>query len=304
MMPVRTRRSPLMRMRPGRRWRRRLAALAALALAAAALAGCGAAGEQGRESGSLLEVLGDRHIHSLWVEPGDTQRLLIGIHGGLYRSSDGGRSWTPAGLDGQDAMNVVGSRGGAPLWVAGHEVLERSRDGGRSFEPVRPVGLPGLDLHGFAVRPGRPHQLAAAVAGQGLYRSSDGGRTFVQASRAVGGGVFGMSLAPDGTLLAADPQVGILISRDGGSTFAVALARPGMVSVAVHPRRPAWIIAGGEPGLAVSEDGGRTWTMGRPAVAVAAVAADLHDARSAWAVRASGVLLHTRDGGHNWSPVS
>jgi photosystem II stability/assembly factor-like uncharacterized protein len=130
-------------------------------------------------------MLGDGHVHSLAVDRQDPARLRVGVHGGLYRSSDRGRTWQLVGLESDDVMNIASAGVGAPLWIAGHEVLERSDDDGAVWRSVRPAGLPGLDLHGFAVRPGEADEIVTAVAGEGLYRSDDAGRSFDLVSKDV-----------------------------------------------------------------------------------------------------------------------
>lgn len=196
-------------------------------LGALGLAACGGS-DSSRDAdtpggGSLASILGDSHVHSLAVDREDPARLLLGLHKGLYVSADAGRSWNLADLEGDDAMNIASAAEGAPLWVAGHEVLERSDDDGATWHSVRPDGLPGLDIHGFAVRPDRPKEIVAAVAGQGLYRSTDGGASFALLSTQVGPSVFGMALTAEGTLFAADPGQGLLMSADGGRTFRVGI---------------------------------------------------------------------------------
>ncbi|WP_217913827.1 WD40/YVTN/BNR-like repeat-containing protein [Miltoncostaea marina] len=267
----------------------------------AALAGCSSSSsDDAPASGSLAQVMGNMHAHSLAVDPGDSDGLLLGLHGGLYRSDDGGRQWRQVGLSGDDSMNVVGGRGGAPLWVAGHEVLERSTDGGRTFEAVRPTGLPGLDLHGFAVREERPEEIYAAVSGEGLYRSTNGGRSFGLVTTEVGASVFGMAVAGDGTLFAADPSEGLLISDDGGRTYRRPLSGEGLVSVALEARQPGLVLAGG-PGLFVSRNGGRTFEEGFTNAQLAAVAIAPGDPQRAYAIRVDGVVLVSSDGARTWS---
>lgn len=100
--------------------------------------------------------------HSLLVAPSDPKHVLLGTHAGLYESTDGGRNWQRAALEGQDAMNLAPSEG-ETVWTAGHDVLAKSNDGGASWTDVRPDGLPSLDIHGFAVDP-RDQTLWAAVA--------------------------------------------------------------------------------------------------------------------------------------------
>jgi len=45
--------------------------------------------------------------HALLVDPADPDHIFLGMHAGLHESSDGDRSWTQAGLAGQDAMNLA-----------------------------------------------------------------------------------------------------------------------------------------------------------------------------------------------------
>ena len=278
-----------------------LAALAlALALALAACSGSDAAGGGG-EPVALAGILRDGvHAHDLMVDREDPERLWLGVHGGLYRSEDGGRRWTLAGLEGDDAMNSADA-GTGPLWVAGHNVLERSDDGGESFASVEPDGLPNLDLHGFTTRAGHPDELLAAAAGEGLYRSRDGGESFELFSDRVGASVFGMSMTEDGTLYASDPQQGLIVSRDG-KTFSLVVQAAGLTAVAAGPERSGLVLAGGQPGIVVSDDGGRRWRQtSRTGVAALAVAPS--DPERAYAVGMDAVLYRSDDGGRNWSPV-
>ena len=239
--------------------------------------------------------------HALYVDPDDARRLLLGTHVGMYESRDGGVTWVTGALAGNDAMNIVRAPNGA-LWVAGHNVLARSDDDGLTWSDVRPEGLPHLDLHGFAVDPrGR---LYAAAAGQGLYRSTDGGATFEEVSEEVGSGVYGLVAYEDGTLLAAEPSGGLKRSTDGGETWSNALAAS-VVRVAVDPSQPQVVLATGER-IWRSEDRGATWKEGfEPGSGFEPVA---------WAADAPGVaftiapetrtLYRSDDAGKTWKPVS
>jgi photosystem II stability/assembly factor-like uncharacterized protein len=239
--------------------------------------------------------------HSLLVNPGDPQKLVLGTHVGLYASSDGGRHWQFAALAGDDAMNLA-RPSGQTVWLAGHQVFKKSADGGATWSDVQPSGLPGLDMHGFAVDPRNPKTLYAAVAGQGLYRSRDGGGSFALVSRQVGGAVMALAVMPDGRILAGDMQQGLLASRDGGTSWKVML-RAGLAGLAVNPRNPNRVIATGA-GIALSTDGGRTWrsVLDLPAGA-GPVAWSPSKPKLAYAVGFNRTLYRSTDGGASWQPV-
>lgn len=62
------------------------------------------------------------------------------------------------------------------------------------------------------------------------------------------------------------------------------------------------LVALGERGLVVlSDDGGRQWRQARVPVSVTLTAASFVDARQGWIAGHSGVVLHTTDGGENWT---
>ena len=241
--------------------------------------------------------------HSLLVDPRDSNRLTLGTHVGLFHSSDGGRVWIRAELRGDDAMNLARA-GDATLWAAGHNTLARSVDGGVTWLGVHPIGLPGLDVHGFAVDPLHPLTVYAAIAGRGFYRSTDGGHSFTLRSSEVGPGVMAVAVLADGRVLAGDLQrQEIVESPDGGLTWK-ALARASVMGLAVSPRLGASILAAG-PGVLLSRDGGRTWKqvlrIDRGAGPIAWAAAD---PRRAYVVGFDRVLYRTDDAGETWRPVS
>src|SRR5207249_6923529 len=219
----------------------------------------------------------------------------------LYVSSDGGRHWRFNALSGDDAMNLA-RPGGATIWLAGHEVFKKSSDGGATWSDVRPAGLPSLDIHGFAVDPRNPKTLYAAVAGQGLYRSRDGGRSFSLASNQVGGNVMALAVLRDGRILAGDMQQGLLESSDGGASWKRRL-RAQVMGLAVNPTDPKRLLTTGA-GIALSTDGGRSW---RSVLDLPDGAGPVAWARSnpqlAYAVRFNRTFYRSADGGKTWSAV-
>ena len=239
--------------------------------------------------------------HSLLVDPADPQRVVLGTHAGLYESTDGGRSWKTAELRGQDAMNLARTPA-KTVWAAGHGVLAKSEDAGETWQDVRPDGLPGLDVHGFAADPGNADRVYAAVAGKGLFVSVNGGETFDAVSTEVGPNVFGLAVTPGGRILAADPGRGLLASDDGGSTWRV-VYEASVVGVAVSLADPQIALATG-PGILLSTDGGATWRQVQ-AIAEGAgpVAWAPSDPSVAYVVGFDRKLYGTRDAGATWEAM-
>ncbi len=259
----------------------------------------------GRSSGNTSAASGlprTSDYHSLLVSPGNARSLQLGTHEGLFRSSDGGITWSAASLVGTDAMTLA-QPSASTVWAAGHGVLSRSVDGGATWEDVRPTGLPGLDVHGFAVDPREPTHLLAAIAGQGLFRSKDGGKSFALVSRQVGPGVMALAVLPNGRVLAGDLSTGMLVrSSDGGKNWKP-IIETSVMGLAVNPADPKIVLASG-PGVLLSSDGGARWrqTLQVPAGS-GPIAWSTSNPRTAYVVGLDGSLYRSTDSGATWNQV-
>lgn len=155
----------------------------AISLALVVLLGLPALASAGSAGTSKPTV---EHVHALAFDAAG-RVLWLGAHTGLYRSEDGGRTWSKAGLPssghGPDVMAIAPHPADAAILYAGtHEAgVLKTTDGGRTWASIN-TGLKGVDVHGLAVDPNAPDKLHALIRekGAGLYRTTDGGRGWVR----------------------------------------------------------------------------------------------------------------------------
>ncbi len=157
----------------------------------------------------------------VWVGTGEAwTRNSVSIGDGIYRSGDGGETWTNMGLRGSERItkivvhpkdsNVVWACVPGRLWSDSDERgLYRTTDGGKTWVlalrgPNGSTGCSGVDLD-----PGNPDRVVAglwdfrrkgwtfrsggdgpaAASGSGLFLSEDGGRTWTDLSAAKAAGL-------------------------------------------------------------------------------------------------------------------
>ena len=192
----------------------------------------------------------------IYVGTGEADmRSAISYGNGMYRSSDGGKTWTHIGLEDsrQIARVVVDPRDPEKVFVAalGHAYgpnAERgvfySKDGGKKWKRVlfHDENTGAIDI---AFEPGNPKNMFAALLqtrrppwnvyapskgpGAGLFRSKDGGEHWEQLS--------GHGLPGEG------------------------LGRMGIAFAPSNPRRVYLIADAKEGGLYRSDDGGENWRL-------------------------------------------
>ncbi|MBI4540186.1 MAG: exo-alpha-sialidase [Gemmatimonadetes bacterium] len=192
------------------------------------------------------------HPETVWVGTGESWvRNSVSVGTGVYRSTDGGATWTHLGLRDSEriARIVVPPRGGDTAFVCatGHlwdgndeRGVYRTADGGRTWNRLlfvnRDTGCSDL-----ALDPQDPRILYAGMwqfrrradfftsggPGSGLYKSTDGGETWRKIEN------------------------GLPAGEKGRIAVAVAPSRPSVVYAVVEARRTA---------LYRSDDLGESWT--------------------------------------------
>lgn len=150
--------------------------------------------------------------------------------------------------------------------------LWKSTDGGRTWTEITGHGLPGRPGHiGIAVAPSQPQRVYALVDakdGGGLYRSDDAGAHFSKVSGDPRiwergwyfGGIVVEPKDPD-TVYVSD--VAVYRSTDGGKTFIPVKGAPGGDDyhlLWIDPNAANRRILASDQGTVVSLDGGSTWS--------------------------------------------
>jgi photosystem II stability/assembly factor-like uncharacterized protein len=252
-------------------------------------------------------------VGAIAVAPSDANVIYVGMgeatirgnvsHGdGVYKSSDGGKTWSHLGL--QDTRNIgkvrVHPHNPDIVYVAalGHahgankeRGIFRSRDGGTSWEQVL-FRNEDVGCHDLVIDPNNPRIIYAALwrarrlpyalqsGGEGcaLLKSTDGGDTWVDLTRNPG--------LPTGTI----GKIGVTVSG----------AKEDRV----------WAIIEAEDGaLFRSDDGGATWQRGseesdlrkRPWYYMHIIA-DPQDAETVWVLNED--CLRSTDGGKTFNKIA
>ena len=215
---------------------------------------------------------GGWEVFHLEASPHDSDRLHASLwtswHGAvIQRSDDGGRTWQPVGnqftyadSDGKH----LGWEGEQKTWqfkrvwhlepalhdaetvYAGVEdaAFFRSTDGGGVWEELTALrrhptgstwqpGAGGLGLHTIVLDPADPRRMFVAISAAGVFRTSDGGRTWETANTGLRA-----TYTPE-----PEPEAGYCVHK-----------------IAMHPSRPATLFMQKHGGVYRSDNAGGSWT--------------------------------------------
>jgi photosystem II stability/assembly factor-like uncharacterized protein len=255
------------------------------------------------DAGSTWQHIGlsdTRAIGRISVDPHDARDVVVAALGhpygpnrerGIFRSSDGGKTWRNTLFVNADTGAITVARDPQrsnilfaallqtrrPPWnvyppsKGPGSGLYRSSDGGDSWAPVH-GGFPTAELGriGVAVAPtdsNRVYAIVDAKAG-GLYRSDDAGQTWklVDPERRIwqrGWYFEEVSVDPRNRDMVYVSNTALYRSSDAGATFTAIKGAPGgddYHMLWIDPSEPARMILASDQGTIVSVDGAQSWS--------------------------------------------
>ncbi|MEK6986204.1 MAG: hypothetical protein AABX89_07470 [Candidatus Thermoplasmatota archaeon] len=281
-------------------------------LAALALAGCSSAptGANGAATSPASTFV---HIHSVAVDPADSDTLWVATHRGIITGS-GDAGWSYTGDDLSDYMGFslhpteagVAYSSGHPT-TGGNQGIRKSVDGAKTWTTI---ALPGkVDCHAMTIS--APNTIYCLNSGGGLYRSTNGADFSLAAATGLTIPTFAFATVPgEPTTLLAATAKGIQRSVDRGETWsnysAVGLPTTSLTFAANNPSIAYAYFAGSNPGMQMSMDGGMTWhaTSGKLPVGLTAYSIGV-DPQTPNIVYAAGgtTIAKSTDGGASWAVI-
>lgn len=208
----------------------------------------------------------DFWVYSLWSSP-TSGTLVAGGLGGIYRSTDGGYTWTrPSDPVDNVVYSFVDGFADNEIYAAVHDGIYASFDAGNHW--TRTTEIPGNPIvHSVAIVPESSTIYAGTASG--IYVSSDRGMTWAATPA-----------QPDALRI---------------------------TTLAINPHSPSTLYAGAGTstgGIFKSTDGGSSWTRVTPAVDVYRLVPDPVDPSKIYATTlGAGQLLVSTDSGTTWTTL-
>lgn len=143
--------------------------------------------------------------------------IAVGAYGAYYESTDGGKTWNPRKVLGEDKhLNAILELGEGRLLILGEAgLILGSDDWGKTWSPIESP-YKGSLFGGIVADDGAV--VAFGMRGR-IYRSADKGKTWKQVDNASTATLMGGDKLPDGALVIAGAAGTALVSRDKGQSF-------------------------------------------------------------------------------------
>jgi len=219
----------------------------------------------------------DSVITGMVVDPRDANLMLASTRtqdptagGGIFRSADGGRTWSAAGLEGQAVRALAIAPSDADILVAGTlDGVYRSRDAGKSWERISPEHHQELrNLDSLAVDPRDPETIYAGTFHL-PWKTTDGGRTWRPIHEGMIDDSDVMSLFLDRAApgrVYAGACSGIYRSDAGEwrKIQGIPYAARRTYEITQDPEHPDSVFAATTEGLWITRDAGKKWQRATP----------------------------------------
>ena len=233
------------------------------------------------EHWELLGRIGEHHddvIMSMVVDARSANTLyatswtLSSFGGGVYRSSDAGRTWHLIGLDGRVVRAIAQAPSNPDILIAGAtDGVYRSDDSGKQWVRISPAGHEDLrNFDSIAIDPDDPNIIYAGTYHL-PWKTVDGGKNWIPVHRGMVDDSDVMSITIDqnnASHVFASACSGIYNSHDGATNWTKFKGIPKDSRRTVHilqdPKRPMTVYAATTEGLWKTSDDGATWRLITP----------------------------------------
>ena len=255
-------------------------------------------------------------VQSLAVDPREARTVYAtgwtldpAAGGGIFRSTDGGHTWQPAGLAGHAVRAVAIAPSAPDMLVAGAlDGVFRSSDAGGHWERISPEGDASLhDLDSVAVDPHHPDVIYVGTSHL-PWKTTDGGRHWNSIHEGMIDDSDVMSIVVDRSRpsrVFASACSGIYRSENAGALWRKIGGIPNTARrthvIRLDPHHPQVLFAGTTEGLWKSENGGGSWRRVTPAdwSVNGLVVSEATPGRLVLGTQKLGVLV-SDDGGQNF----
>jgi len=278
------------------------------------------------------------------IDPNSSQILYAGTSGGVFKSINGGSSWSAVNNGLQNYTNsgpflfsaltmdkngilYAGASAGIQVGVRGG--VYKSTDGGASWS-VKNTGLAGeVFISSLVVDPNND-QVIYAGGGYGVYKSSDGGGSWSKVTTGLYMDVTCLAIDPNssqtiyaGTVAFYSGSIpypgGVYKSVNGGTSWNpvnTGLARTApfnatVMSLAIDPTNSQILYAGTNAGgVFKSTDAGGAWSLISNGMSFAAsgtanaIVVDPAASQTLYAGTSNGSVYNSSNGGSSWNVVA
>jgi len=275
------------------------------------------------DGGKNWEALPGMHgksIRAMAIAASDSSVLVAGALDGVYRSNDGGNSWTRISSSNQSEIKNIESIAVDPknpniVYAGTWHLAWKTSDGGASWQHINKGMIDDSDVFSVIVDSSNP-SIVFASACSGIYKSESAGDLF----KKIQGIPFSarrtrvLKMDPSNPkIVYAGTTEGLWKTMDEGTTWK-RVSNPEVVvnDVMIDPRNSSRVLlATDRSGVMASDNGAQTFTASNHGYThryVSAILADNHDAGTIYVGvvndKEEGGVFSSRDGGQHWMQKS
>ena len=258
--------------------------------------------------------LEDFSVRAIDIDPNDANFIIAGGLTGVYRSVDGGRSWTKI----SDQVNVeslaVDPRNRDRMYIGTWRQGWRTDDGAKTWTHVANGMVLDTDMFSITIDRDQPENIWVATCGW-VYNSKNAGDLWTRYRDGFNNRrIHDVEVDPcDKNTVYAGSVAGLYRSDDAGKQWYVVSDENLVINtVVLHPQRPQRIVLGIEgDGVYVSSDRGRTFrraSEGLHNLRITTIAPDPFEKNRVYATVAFGGaasgIYRSDDAGKTWTKAS
>lgn len=266
-----------------------------------------------------VKAMQGQSIFSFVQAPSDPAIFYAGTLEGVFRSADGGQTWTQISTPGSHEIHEVESLAVDPndpdvIYAGTWHLPWKTMDGGKHWQSIKRGVIDDSDVFSIIVDPVKP-DITYMSACSGIYKSLDGGEQFHKIAGIPATARRTRSLRQDPDHLEtvyAGTTEGLYKTTDGGRTFRRMTAPDVIVNdIYVDPADTQRVLlATDRGGVLASDDGGATFTASNSGFSARQVEALLVDQRNPARLYAGvindkkfGGVFVSDSGGAEWEQV-